>query len=62
MLVLLQGLIPKKPDEEGKGENEEEDEEIEDDATNSSEEYDGVEGTENHYLKPDNLLYNTFYL
>jgi len=62
MLLLLQGLIPKKPDEEeGKGEDEEEDEEIEDDGTNSSEEGDGVEGMENHYLKPDNLLYNTFH-
>lgn len=51
MLVLLQGLIPKKPDEEdGK------DEETEYDDINSSEEGDGVDGTENNYLQPDNLL------
>jgi len=57
MLVLLQGLIPKKPEEEGGKDNiEEEEEEIEDHDTNSSEEGDGVEGTENHYLRPDNLL------
>lgn len=55
MLVLLQGLIPKKPDEEeGK---EEEEEECDDDSTNSSEEGDGKEGVENSYLKPDQLLY-----
>lgn len=52
MLVLLQGLIPKKPDEEE--EKGEEEEEIEDYDANSSEE--GMEGAENHYLKPDNLL------
>jgi hypothetical protein len=49
MLVLLQGLIPKKPDEE----DGREEEEIEDDDTHSSEEGDG---TENYYLQPDNLL------
>jgi len=53
MLVLLQGLIPKKPDEE---EGREEEEEFEDDDSNSSEEGDGTEGAEHNYLKPDNLL------
>jgi len=53
MLVLLQGLIPKKPEEE---EEKREEEEIEDYDANSSEEDDGMEGAENHYLKPDNLL------
>lgn len=54
MLVLLQGLIPKKPDEEDG--NEEETEE-EDDTRSSEEGDDGVEGTENNsYLQPDNLL------
>lgn len=58
MLVLLQGLIPKKVDEEeGKGEKEKEEEDgIEDNDTDSSEEGDGAEGTEFNYLKPDNLL------
>lgn len=51
MLVLLQGLIPKKPDEDDGKEDE-----IEDgDDNNSSEE--GEEGADNNYLKPDNLLY-----
>lgn len=54
MLVLLRGLIPKKPDEE-EGKNEEE--EFGDDSSNSSEEGDGAEGAEHNYLKPDNLLY-----
>lgn len=52
MLVLLQGLIPKKPDEE---EEKKEDEYIDEEDTNSAEE-DGIEATENNYLKPDNLL------
>lgn len=56
MLVLLQGLIPKKPEEEEGKEKAEEEEEIEDHDANSSEEGDGVECTENHYLKTDNLL------
>uniref|UniRef100_A0A2S2PXW6 Dynein heavy chain 5, axonemal n=1 Tax=Sipha flava TaxID=143950 RepID=A0A2S2PXW6_9HEMI len=55
MLVLLQGLIPKKPDEE----DGREEEEIEDDDTHSSEEGDG---TENYYLQPDNLLPSKIHL
>lgn len=56
MLVLLQGLIPKKPEDEE--EKKEEDEDIMNDhEAHSSEEGDGAEGTENNYLKPDNLLY-----
>jgi len=55
MLVLLQGLIPKKLDEE-EGKEEEEEEESEDNEANSSEEDGGIEGVENHYLKPDNIL------
>lgn len=59
MLVLLQGLIPKKPDEEeGK---EEDEEECDDDSNDSSEEGDGNEGVENNYLKPDHLLYVKLY-
>lgn len=60
MLVLLQGLIPKKPDdEEGKEDNEETD----DDDSNSSEEGNETEGVGYNYLKPDNLLsvLNEFY-
>lgn len=55
MLLLLQGLIPKKPDED-EGNEKEEDEFLDDEDTNSSDD-EGVEGTENNYLKPDNLLY-----
>lgn len=55
MLVLLQGLIPKKPDDEDGKENEEEEEEEED--TYSSEEGDGTEGSKHNHLKPDNILY-----
>lgn len=53
MLVLLQGLIPKKPDEE---EGNEEEEDNDEKYTDSSEENEGMEGMENNYLKPDNLL------
>lgn len=52
MLVLLQGLIPKKPDED---EGNEEEEEEEEDDTNSSEE-DGAEGSKTNYFKPDNIM------
>lgn len=55
MLVLLQGLIPKKPDEE-EGKNEDEEEEEEEDDSNVSEEADGSEVAKNNYFKPDNLL------
>lgn len=51
MLVLLQGLIPKIPDEE---EGKEDKDEIEDDENNASEEGEG--GADNNYLKPDNYL------
>lgn len=50
--MLLQGLIPKKPDDENGKEDEEE---IEYGDTNSSEEGDDKEGVENNYLKPDHL-------
>lgn len=53
MLVLLQGLIPKKPDDEEEKDN---DEYLEDDEETNSAEEDGIEGTENNNLKPDNLL------
>lgn len=53
MLVLLQGLIPKKTDEE-EGKKEEEEEELEENDIASSGE--GDENVDNNYLKPDNLL------
>lgn len=55
MLVLLQGLIPKKPDEE-EGKNEDEEEEEEEDDTKFSEEANDPDVVKNNYFKPDNLL------
>lgn len=51
MLVLLQGLIPKKPEEE---EGKQKEDDIEDIDTNSSEE--GDDNLDSNYLTPDNLL------
>lgn len=55
MLVLLQGLIPKKPDEEEE-KNEDEEEEEEEDDSNFSEEANGSDIAKNNCFKPDNLL------
>jgi len=62
MLVLLQGLIPKKlDDDDGGRENEDDfdfdvDDDDDDNNDSADERADGVEGAENNYLRPDNLL------